>query len=191
LECVSELLLNGAKVGISAKACDDVELHYAAAGKNWNIKVVQQVRFCLLLFVHTMSSIDMVEGTESVAGSVGQSLCLDTIDTASLVRSASQPVQLCRLNDTCQLEDSLLEYSSLCTPGQPANIHASRLCSTKTCVLCPLLIPDSAGFAVLLSFAAMLQLIDAGCPLNTYNGAKGAGCTPLTLAASKGQTKVS
>jgi hypothetical protein len=35
-----------------------------------------------------------------------------------------------------------------------------------------------------------MQVIAAGCPINSYNGVKGSGCTPLVLAASKGQTKV-
>lgn len=33
-------------------------------------------------------------------------------------------------------------------------------------------------------------MIKAGCPVNWYNGTKGNGCTPLVLAASKGQLKV-
>jgi hypothetical protein len=37
----------------------------------------------------------------------------------------------------------------------------------------------------------LLQVIAAGCPINHYSGTKGGGCTPLVLAASKGQTKVS
>jgi hypothetical protein len=34
------------------------------------------------------------------------------------------------------------------------------------------------------------QVVDAGCPLNPYNGVKGGGCTPLVLASSRGNTKV-
>eukprot|EP00775_Hariotina_reticulata_P004228 gene4228-4477_t len=34
------------------------------------------------------------------------------------------------------------------------------------------------------------QVIKAGCPLNSYNGTKGSGCTPLVLAASKNNIKV-
>jgi hypothetical protein len=34
------------------------------------------------------------------------------------------------------------------------------------------------------------QIVDAGCPLNPYNGTKGSGCTPLVLASSRGNTKV-
>ncbi|WIA18829.1 hypothetical protein OEZ85_003509 [Tetradesmus obliquus] len=40
------------------------------------------------------------------------------------------------------------------------------------------------------SEALVKQVVDAGCPLNPYNGVKGAGCTPLVLASSRGNTKV-
>lgn len=44
--------------------------------------------------------------------------------------------------------------------------------------------------AALWCAVPLLQVIAAGCPINHYSGTKGGGCTPLVLAASKGQTKV-
>jgi hypothetical protein len=49
LDCISELCQCGARAGVCAKSSDDVELHYAACGKNWSTKLVQQVRHLLLV----------------------------------------------------------------------------------------------------------------------------------------------
>lgn len=37
----------------------------------------------------------------------------------------------------------------------------------------------------------VLQVIAAGCPINTYNGMDGIGATPLVLAVDHCQSKVS